>query len=61
MTKEHASRAFTCKGCHILYHEDDVDEPESNFGTGLCQHCFQDGVEEAEERRRERIARENEY
>lgn len=27
----------------------------------LCYYCFEDGVEEFEERKRERIARQNEY
>lgn len=47
-----------CKKCGRAYvNEEDADE----FGTGLCYECFEDGVEEADIRRRERIARNNEY
>ena len=47
-----------CKKCQRAYVEDEDDD---GFGTGLCYDCFEDGVEEAEIRRRERIARANEY
>lgn len=47
-----------CKKCRHLYTE--VEEDDS-FGTGLCYECFEDSVEDAEIRRRERIARANEY
>lgn len=47
-----------CKLCGRPYLDDeDADE----HGTGLCYHCFEDGVEEAEERRLRRIAEQNEY
>ena len=46
------------KKCRRPYFEDEDDD---EYGTGLCYHCFEEGVEEYEERRRERIARENEY
>lgn len=47
-----------CKNCRRPYVD---DEDGDEFGTGLCYDCFEDTVEEAEIRRRERIARENEY
>jgi protein-arginine kinase activator protein McsA len=47
-----------CKKCRQPY-EDDEDADE--YGTGLCYHCFEESLEELEERRRERIARANEY
>lgn len=47
-----------CKKCRGPYAEDESDD---SFGTGLCCDCFEDGVEDAEIRRRERIARQNEY
>lgn len=40
-------------------HEDDFGEYAVN--TKLCYDCFEEGVEEHEEKKRERIARENEY
>lgn len=49
---------LNCKVCKRPYVDDeDADE----FGTGLCYCCFEDGVESAEIKRRERIARANEY
>ena len=47
-----------CKKCRLPYHEDEDDD---EFGTGLCYHCFEEGIEEYEERRRRRIAEQNEY
>lgn len=47
-----------CKVCNKPYLE---DESADEYGTGLCYHCFEDGVEAADERRRLRIARQNEY
>lgn len=48
----------TCKRCDRPYiYEPGADE----FSTGLCYHCFEDAIEEYEEKRRERIALENEY
>lgn len=47
-----------CKKCRRHYRD---DEGGDEYGTGLCYECFEEGVEEAEIRRRERIARENEY
>lgn len=49
---------FICKECRQPSGYEDGDENED---TGLCYHCFEDGVERAEERRLERIARSNEY
>lgn len=48
----------TCKKCRRPHR---ADEDGDEIGTGLCYECFEEGVEEAEERRRERIARGNEY
>ena len=48
----------TCKKCGLPYEEEEGDE---GFDTGLCCRCFEDSIEEYEIRRRERIARENEY
>jgi formylmethanofuran dehydrogenase subunit E len=47
-----------CKRCNEPYYEEDDYD---SFETGLCYHCFEDSLEEYEERKRERIARENEY
>lgn len=47
-----------CRRCNSLY-EDDEDNDE--FGTGLCYFCFEDSLEEYEERKRQRIAEQNEY
>lgn len=47
-----------CKRCGGAYHDNEDDD---GFETGLCYVCFEDGLEEHEERRRERIARANEY
>lgn len=47
-----------CKKCRHPYVENEDDD---EYGTGLCYECFEGAVEEAEIRRRERIARENEY
>jgi hypothetical protein len=53
-----AANAKVCRSCSRLY----VDDPKTDeFGTGLCSYCFEGGLEEYEDRRRERIARENEY
>lgn len=49
---------FVCKECHQL---SEADKDDDNYGTYLCYWCFEDGVEKAEEKRRERIARQNEY
>jgi hypothetical protein len=48
----------TCKRCQQGYREDEDDD---GFETGLCYQCFEDSLEEYEERRRERIAKANEY
>lgn len=50
---------FRCKECGYDYTDDDDRDPAHD--TGLCYRCFEDGVERAEERRRERIARQNEF
>ncbi len=50
---------LTCKRCRQPYFEG--SEGDDNFETGLCYHCFEDALEEYEERKRERIARQNEY
>jgi len=47
-----------CKECNREY---DPDENEDDFDCGLCYHCFEAGVERAEERRLRRIAEQNEY
>jgi len=55
---------FRCVKCGVMFAPDyDEDEHGNEFivSTKLCYYCFEDGVEEAEERRRERIARNNEY
>lgn len=47
-----------CKKCRDLY----VDHEDSDeYDTGLCYECFEGELEKHEERRRERIARANEY
>lgn len=50
--------SFTCEECKRPSVCEDRDE---NAGTGLCYDCFEAAVEAADERRRERIARANEY
>lgn len=50
---------LTCKRCRDRYEEG--DENDDNFETGLCYHCFEDALEDYEIRKRERIARQNEY
>lgn len=53
-----------CKKCGDSFkveYEEDADGNEYPVSLNLCYHCFEDGVEEYEIRRRERIARENEY
>jgi formylmethanofuran dehydrogenase subunit E len=47
-----------CQNCGE-YFLNDEDHPE--YGKKLCYYCFEDGLEDHEERKRERIARENEY
>ena len=47
-----------CRKCHMSFF-DDVDADE--YGTGLCHHCFEEGVEEYEEKKRQRISEQNEY
>ena len=51
-------KAPVCKRCRERYHEDEDDD---HFESGLCYHCFEDVLEDWEERKRERIARQNEY
>jgi hypothetical protein len=48
-----------CQKCQRMY-EPEEDE-EGFINTKLCYDCFEASVEEHEERKRERIARENEY
>lgn len=47
-----------CRKCRRLYFD---DEDNDEFETGLCYQCFEDGLEEHEERKRRRIAEQNEY
>lgn len=47
-----------CRQCNANFY---CDEDSEEYGTGLCPHCFEAGMEDFEERRRERIARDNEY
>lgn len=47
-----------CRKCQHAYREHEDDD---GLGTGLCGDCFEASVEDYEERKRERIARENEY
>jgi hypothetical protein len=49
----------TCKKCRLPYYDDDEEADE--YRTGLCYECFEASIEEYEERKRERIARQNEY
>jgi hypothetical protein len=48
----------TCRKCKRSYFDDEDDDA---FDTGLCYQCFEDGLEEHEERKRRRIAEQNEY
>ncbi len=48
-----------CLGCNRPFTPVWIEELE--LFSKVCHHCFEDGVEQAEERRFERIARENEY
>lgn len=52
-------KKIVCKRCRQPYFEGDEDD--DNFETDLCYCCFEDALEEYEERKRERIARQNEY
>jgi len=54
-----SKRTFVCRSCGERAEE--PEEGDENYGTSQCYHCFCKGVEEYEEKRRERIARENEY
>lgn len=47
-----------CRKCKLPYREEPDDDA---FETGLCYHCFEDSLEDYEERRRQRIAEQNEY
>lgn len=47
-----------CKACGRPFVCDDDDD---EAGTNLCYICFEDGIERNEERKRRRIAEENEY
>lgn len=49
---------FRCKKCE---QKAAYEYGDDNEGTGLCYYCFEDGMEEYEERRRQRIAEANEY
>lgn len=49
---------ISCKECHRSYEECKGDDNER---THLCPQCFEGALEEYEIRKRERIARENEY
>lgn len=48
-----------CKRCGDEFIAEEI-EP-GWFQDRLCYDCFEDALEEHEERKRERIARENEY
>lgn len=55
---------FKCIRCGCNFqpeYVEDADGEEYAVSVHLCYHCFEEGVEEHEERKRERIARENEY
>ena len=47
-----------CKCCGERYENEPGDDA---YETGMCYHCFEESLEEHEERKRERIARANEY
>lgn len=51
-------KTFICKRCHG---KATCDYDDDNEGTNLCYDCFEGALEEHEERKRERIARANEY
>lgn len=50
-------KCLKCR-CKFEVEEDDDGYPVS---TKLCYNCFEEGVEDFEEKRRERIALANEY
>jgi hypothetical protein len=52
---------MVCKKCHRMFKEDGAEDDDLSVGTGLCYDCFEEGVEEYEERRRRKIAEQNEY
>lgn len=57
---------FTCKDCGrffkaVFVYDDDSFESEGYQQNKLCSDCFEGAIEEYEEKKRERIARENEY
>lgn len=49
---------FTCKKCG---EQAECDYDDENEGTNLCYDCFEEALQNYEERRLERIARDNEY
>ena len=50
--------AFVCKSCRRKFVD---DEDNDGYGTGLCYECFEDELENYEEKQRRRIAEQNEY
>ena len=47
-----------CRKCGIRFEQECND---INYNTKMCYECFEAGLGEYEEKKRERIARENEY
>ena len=55
---ENMPHGAVCKKCNRPYQDDPDDD---GHGTKLCYECFEESLEDFEEKRRERIARSNEY
>lgn len=55
---------FKCQRCGSNFDDSEHYNLSDEVFEGipkLCYHCFEDALEEWEEKKRERIARENEY
>ena len=51
-------KMFKCKKCGCNY---DPDEDDDDFDTEMCYICFEESLEEFEEKLRKKIALKNEY
>ena len=54
-------KMFVCQKCHREFLPEQDDDEFEFSQTKLCYECFEASLEDYEERRRERIARQNEY
>lgn len=54
-------KCLKCGNLFVPEIADGADGEQYEVNTKLCYTCFEDGVEDFEEKRRERIARESEH